>query len=107
MSRIKAMAGAAEAQISSTQATVPCGLLKACRCPRGAMNMDPGGGFLRLNIPGLPAGGRASYRSPHRMCRVRAGRPGEMSRDGDLHGREPRGPVLIASEDAHRLPRIR
>jgi hypothetical protein len=27
--------------------------------------------------------------------------PGEMSRDGDLHGREARGPILMTGKDMH------
>jgi hypothetical protein len=91
MSRMKAMAGPAGAQMPSTQATVPCGALKACRSPRGGGEHGPGGCFLRLIVPGdQQAAAQHIDRLIERVVRVRDG-PGDMSRDGDLHGREPSG----------------
>jgi len=49
MSGMKARAGSGGAHSPSTRATSSEGLLKPCRCPRGATNIEPGG-----PAPGLP-----------------------------------------------------
>jgi hypothetical protein len=82
------------------------------RAGRGPDSEHPGTSAVRVTegVP-LPAGGDEHrpggrfLRLIERVVRVRD-RPGEMSRDGHLHGREPSGPVLITGKDGHRLPRI-
>jgi len=91
----------------STQTTVPCGLLKLCRFPRGATNMDPATALPRHIIPGhqQPAA-QDIDRLIEFIVRVRD-RPGEVSRDGDLHGREPGRLILMTGKDVDRLPAYR
>ena len=61
--------------------------------PAGGDEHGPGGCFLRLIVSGYQqAAAQRIDRLIERVVCVRDG-PGEMSRDGELHGREPCGPV--------------
>jgi len=72
----------------------------------GATNMDPAGALAAHHPGDQQAAAQHIDRLIECIVRVRDG-PGEMSRDGNLHGCEPSGPVLITRKDVQGLARIR
>jgi hypothetical protein len=79
---------------------------EAVPLPASSDEHGPGGCLLRLIISGYQQTAMQDIdRLIESVVGVRDG-PGEMSRDGDLHGREARRPILMTGKDVHRLPRV-
>jgi hypothetical protein len=90
---------------SQTRACSGCGLLKLCRWPRGAVNMEPATASCGWPSPATSSRPRSTQIPSSNWSRA-CDRASETGRDGDLHRGKSRGLVVFARQHVHLLASV-